>query len=122
MANDGEDEARLTQQYNVRMSRFKREGRIDQVLSMFDLMAEAGIKPELSPPYVHEGVGLAEIQFHHRVPAANALLLAAPDLGEQHFTGLRLDVAHHFTFIVRHADPEVLWPFGAWSGTLRECS
>ena len=40
---------------------------------------------QYSPDYVHEGVGKAEVRFFHNVPAAMALLMAAPDLGEPHF-------------------------------------
>jgi len=40
---------------------------------------------QLSPSYVHEGVGDVENYFLHRVPSANALIIAAPDLDESHF-------------------------------------
>ena len=50
-----------------------------------DYMLEAQQWLQLSPPYVHEGVGDVEVFFLHQVPAANALLSAAPDLGENHF-------------------------------------
>merc|ERR1711965_758105 len=50
-----------------------------------DYSAGGSIKDELSPPYVHEGVHKAEVTMMHGVPAANALLMAAPDLGAAHF-------------------------------------
>ena len=50
-----------------------------------DYMLEAQQHMQLSPPYVHEGVGDVENFFLHYVPSANALLAAAPDLGENHF-------------------------------------
>ena len=50
-----------------------------------DYLSNAQVRDELSPPYVHEGVGAAENIFQHVVPSANALLMAAPDLGEAHF-------------------------------------
>ena len=50
-----------------------------------DYSAASSIKDELSPPYVHEGVHKAEVTMMHGVPAANALLMAAPDLGAAHF-------------------------------------
>ena len=37
-----------------------------------------------SQGYVHEGVGDAENFFLHGVPSTNAVLLSAPDLGENH--------------------------------------
>ena len=48
-------------------------------------MLDAQQRLQLSPPYVHEGVGDVENFFLHQVPSANALLSAAPDLGENHF-------------------------------------
>ena len=50
-----------------------------------DYMIENQQRMQLSPPYVHEGVGIAEAYFLHAVPSANALLSAAPDLSENHF-------------------------------------
>ena len=52
---------------------------------LHDYLSNAQVRDELSPPYVHEGVGAAENIFQHVVPSANALLMAAPDLGEAHF-------------------------------------
>lgn len=49
---------------------------------------------QLSPPYVHEGMGDAESFFLWGVPSANALLLAAPDLGEPHFAQALLYAIH----------------------------
>ena len=43
-------------------------------------MADEQHRLQLSPPYVHEGVGDAESFFLWGVPSANSLLLAAPDL------------------------------------------
>ena len=51
-----------------------------------DFMLGAQQRLQLSPGYVHEGVGDAEVYFLHAVPSANAALAAAPDLGENHFT------------------------------------
>jgi hypothetical protein len=50
-----------------------------------DYSAIESVVDELSPPYVHEGVHKAEVSFMHGVPAALALLMAAPDLGLTHF-------------------------------------
>ena len=50
-----------------------------------DYLINGQLRIQLSPPYVHEGVGLAENCFLHMVPSANALLHASPDLGENHF-------------------------------------
>ena len=50
-----------------------------------DYMLHHQLHLQLSPPYVHEGVGNVENFFLVSVPSANALLLAAPDLGENHF-------------------------------------
>ena len=51
-----------------------------------DYMLGAQMRLQLSPAYVHEGVGDAEAYFLHAVPSANAALAAAPDLGENHFS------------------------------------
>ena len=48
-------------------------------------MADRSSLDLLSPGHVHEGVGLPEVAFMHLVPAANALLMGASDLGEAHF-------------------------------------
>ena len=53
--------------------------------SVRDYMLDAQQRLQLLPPYVHEGVGDVENFFLHQVPSANALLSAAPDLGENHF-------------------------------------
>ena len=50
-----------------------------------DYLLSAQQHLQLSPAYVHEGVGDVENFFLHNVPSANALLKAAPDLGENHF-------------------------------------
>ena len=48
-------------------------------------MLNAQQRLQLSPPYVHEGVGDPENFFLHYVPAANSMIVASPDLGEEHF-------------------------------------
>ena len=57
-------------------------------------MADEQHRLQLSPPYVHEGVGDIESFFLWSVPSANSLLLAAPDLGEPHFAQALLFVIH----------------------------
>ena len=49
-----------------------------------DYMREAQLHQQLSPPYVHEGVGDVENFFLHGVPSANSLLTATPHLGQNH--------------------------------------
>ena len=39
---------------------------------------------QFSPPYCHWGASPAEVSFYHDIPAANALLMQAPDLDEKH--------------------------------------
>ena len=56
-----------------------------RALALTDFMASSGIHRQLSPPYVHEGVGLCENAFYLMVPSALALLHGAMDLDEQHF-------------------------------------
>jgi hypothetical protein len=59
-----------------------------------DYLLESQLRLQLSPPYVHEGVGDPENFFLHNVPSANALLAAAPDLGETHFAQAFFYVVH----------------------------
>ena len=46
---------------------------------------EAGMHTQLSPAYVHEGVGPAELVVMMDVPSAMGLLMGTDDLGEEHF-------------------------------------
>ena len=46
-----------------------------------DYMLQAQHRMQLSPGYVHEGCGDAEVYFLHGVPSANSVLAAAPHLG-----------------------------------------
>jgi len=62
--------------------------------AMRSYMANEQHRLQLSPPYVHEGMGDAESFFLWGVPSANALLLAAQDLGEPHFAQALLYVIH----------------------------
>ena len=59
-----------------------------------DYMTANQHRMQISPGYVHEGVGDAENFFLHNVPSANAVLLSAPDLGENHW-------AQAFFYVVR---------------------
>ena len=59
-----------------------------------DYLVANQMAKQLSPPYVHEGVGKVENFFLVGVPSANALLAAAPDLGENHFLQALRFVAH----------------------------
>ena len=52
---------------------------------MDDYMARGQLQDQLSPGGVHEGVSDCEGTFMRTVPAANANLMMAPDLGEAHF-------------------------------------
>ena len=45
---------------------------------------QPSMQRDLSPGYVHELVGSAEVAFMHTVPVANAYLMGAVDLGEGH--------------------------------------
>ena len=51
-----------------------------------DYLLDAQLRLQLSPAYVHEGVGDVENLFLHQVPSANSQLAATPHLGETHFT------------------------------------
>ena len=54
--------------------------------------SEQPVHGQFAPGGVHEGVGECEVTFFHDVPAANALLMAAPDLGENHmYSAMRFD-------------------------------
>ena len=56
--------------------------------SVADYMAlspHGSVRNDIGPGHVHETVGDCENTFMHQVPSANALLMAAPDLGEAHF-------------------------------------
>jgi hypothetical protein len=68
--------------------------------SVRDYMLANQLHKQLSPPYVHEGVGKVENFFLISVPSANALLAAAPDLGENHFSQALAYVAHCRNFSV----------------------
>ena len=75
-----------------------------------DYVVEAQQLVQLSPPYVHEGVGDVENFFLHYVPSANALISAAPDLGENHFAQALLyiiDVKNHsVSAVLTTTDPK----------------
>ena len=51
-----------------------------------DYLLDAQLRLQLSPAYVHEGVGDVENLFLHQVPSANSQLAATPHLGENHFS------------------------------------
>ena len=54
-------------------------------LEMSDIMADSQTRSQIAPPHLHTGAGLAENMLRWGVPAANALLMGTPDLGEAHF-------------------------------------
>ena len=56
-----------------------------------DYCDDSGIQKKFSPPYVHEGVGEAEITFQWDVPTANCLLLQS-DSHERYFESAFYDV------------------------------
>ena len=64
-----------------------------------------------APGGVHEGVGEAEVTFMHDVPAAMALLTAAPDLGEGHVFSAMLTVqlGSNHSISGNHSPPSTAW-------------
>ena len=68
-----------------------------------DYMADSKMHDEMSPPFVHEGVGGAEITFQWDVPSANALL-AGSDSGEEHFETAFYDVERATNRIIRECN------------------
>jgi hypothetical protein len=67
-----------------------------------DYLIDEQLRMQLSPPYVHEGVGAAENFFMYAVPSANALLHASPDLSENHFAQAFYYVTRAKNYSVTH--------------------
>ena len=72
-----------------------------------DYLIENQLRRQLSPPYVHEGVGAAENYFLHQVPSANAVLMAAPDLNENHWAQAFFFVLHAKNYSVNTKTPDM---------------
>ena len=82
-----------------------------------DFLVENQLRRQLSPFYVHKGVGMAENYFLHQVPSANAVLIATPDLGEPHWAQAFHNVLRAKNYILRQL--QVITAFVSGQGLLR---
>ena len=73
-----------------------------------DYVNDSGLRRDLSPPYVHEGVGDVEVTFQWDVPSANCLLMQSKPASltaaqqEAHFFTAFLDVERSGNRIVKY--------------------